>query len=105
MDLSKAIRIAVDTGKVELGSDKTRKLALNGGAKLVIVSSNCPKHVLQDLRHYCVLSSIPLIEFSKTSIELGTICGKPFPVSAMSVIDEGNSDIMNAISSEKRKKN
>ncbi len=97
MDLNKAIRLVVDTGKVEMGSDKARKIALLGGAKLLVLASNLPRPARRDLEHYARLSGIPLLEFDGTSIELGTICGKPFPVSALSVLEEGNSKILSAV--------
>ncbi len=96
MDLNKSIRLAVDSGEVVLGTDKTKKLALTGKAKIVVLSSNALREQAQDVKHYCSLSKTPLVVFHGTSIELGTICGKPFPISALSVINEGNSDIMQA---------
>jgi large subunit ribosomal protein L30e len=98
MDLNKAIRLVVDTGKIELGSDKAKKIALLGGAKLIVLANNLPKTTLRDLTHYAKLSSIPILEFRGTSLELGTVCGKPFPVSALTIMDEGNSQILKAIS-------
>ncbi len=97
MDLSKSIRLAVDSGKVELGADKAKKIALRGEAKLIVVARNCPSENAADLRHYCRQSGTPLVEFPGTSIELGTVCGKPFSVSALSIIEEGNSDILQAV--------
>jgi len=97
MDLSKAIRLAVDSGKVELGADKAKKIALRGEAKLVIISKNCPSDTAADLKRYCSQSGTPIIEFPGTSVELGIVCGKPFTVSALSVLEEGNSDILQAI--------
>lgn len=87
----------MDTGKVVLGVDNTLKRALHADAKLVVVASNCPREKKEDLAHYAQLSNVPLIEFSGTSVELGVVCGKPFPVSAMSVIEEGNSEILRAV--------
>ncbi len=97
LNLSKSIRLAVDSGKVELGVDKAKKIALRGEAKLIVVARNCPSENAADLRHYCRQSGTPLIEFPGTSIELGTVCGKPFSVSALSVLEEGNSDILQAV--------
>jgi large subunit ribosomal protein L30e len=94
MDFEKAIRMAVDTGKVEFGSQRALKLALLGGAKLVIVSSNCPADVLADLRHFTKLSKVHIMDYRGTSVELGTVCGKPFPVSALSVVEQGDSNIL-----------
>ncbi len=99
MDLNASIRMAVDSGKTILGSQKTRKLALLGEAKVVIIARNCPPAVKADIQHYALLSKTPVIDFKGTSIELGIVCGKPFPVSALSVIDAGNSDILTAVTS------
>ncbi len=97
MDLAKSIRFAVDSGKVELGLKQTLKTALNGGAKLIIISKNCPSDGAADVKRFTSLSQTPLLVFEGTSIELGTACGKPFPVSALGVIEEGNSEILKAI--------
>jgi large subunit ribosomal protein L30e len=97
MDLAKSIRFAVDTGKVELGLKRTLKTALNGGAKLVIIARNCPSDGAGDVKRFASLSQTPLVVFEGTSVELGTACGKPFPVSALSVIEEGNSDVLKAV--------
>lgn len=96
MDLNKSIRLAVDSGEVVLGTDKTKKLALTGKAKIIVLSSNALREQAQDVKHYCNLSKTPLVVFQGTSIELGTVCGKPFPISALSVLNEGNSDILKA---------
>ncbi|MEK6954859.1 MAG: 50S ribosomal protein L30e [Candidatus Micrarchaeota archaeon] len=101
MDLNKAIRRAVDTGKVELGTDKARKMALMGSAKIIVLAKNIPKNTVRDIEHYSKLSNVPVIEFDGTSLELGTICGKPFPVSVISIIEAGNSEILDAASGAK----
>jgi len=97
MDLHKSIRMVADTGKVLLGTNRARKIALNGTAKLVVIASNCPSEAKQDLEHYCKLASIPVLEFQGTSVELGTTCGRPFSVSVLTVLEPGNSDIMDAV--------
>ncbi len=94
MDLSQSIRMAVDTGKTVLGSDRSRKMALLGEAKLIVVARNCPSSVKSDLEHFASTSGTSVLEFQGTSVELGVVCGKPFPVSALSIIEPGNSDIL-----------
>lgn len=94
MDLKRSIRMAVDTGKVVVGTDKSLKLALNGGTKAIVVAQNCPDTVKQDFAKYCGISRIKVIEFPGSSVELGTVCGRPHPIAAMSVLEAGNSDIM-----------
>jgi large subunit ribosomal protein L30e len=92
--LARAIRMAVETGKVDFGARTGEKMALTAGAKMLVIASNAPKDLAEDLDRYCKLSEIPLAKFDGTSIELGSICGKPYPISVLSVLDAGNSDIL-----------
>lgn len=92
MDVGQSIRLAVDSGKVELGSKKAIKFSLVGGVKLVIASRNCPD--AKNLKENCTHSKTPFVEFEGNGVELGAVCGKPFSVSVLSVVEEGNSDIL-----------
>lgn len=92
--LARAIRQCVDSGKVEFGTNRGIKSSLLGRAKLVVASSNCPPFVMQDVLRYCKLSAIPCIVFEGSSLELGTIAGRPHSIAVLSVFDPGNSGIM-----------
>ncbi len=92
--LARAIRQCVDSGKVEFGTNAGVKKALSGGAKLLILASNCPKEVSQDVLRFSKLSGTPAIVYEGTSIELGTVTGRPHPIAVLSVMDAGNSGIM-----------
>jgi len=94
VDVSKAIRQAVDTGKVILGTDKSRKALKLGQAKLVITASNCQSEVLEDIKHYAGLANIPVHIFAGDSAELGLACGKPFLVSVLALLEPGSSNIL-----------
>lgn len=94
MDVSKEIRQAVDTGKVTLGTDKSRKALKLGQAKLVITASNCQSEVLEDIKHYAGLANIPVHIFAGDSAELGLACGKPFLVSVLALLEPGSSNIL-----------
>lgn len=95
MDVNKEIRLAVTTGKVLLGSDKSIKAIKLAHAKLAILASNCPDTVRADVEHYAKLANIPVYLYPGGSEELGLACGKPFLVAAMVVLDPGNSSILN----------
>lgn len=96
VDVNKALRTAVDTGDVLVGSDRSLKAALRGDGKLFVLANNCPGRAKQSVVHYAQLSQVPVLVFAGTSLELGTVCGKPYPISVMTVIKEGNSDILQA---------
>ena len=99
MDLERSIRLAVDSGKVTLGSQRSLEHARRGDAKLVIMATNVPAGLSEDLKHFCSLSYLRLVTFNGTSMQLGTVCGKPFPISALCVIEPGDSDILDAATS------
>lgn len=92
-----AIRIAVESGKTEFGARKGIKNSLLGKAKLIVLASNAPKELHEDIMYYSKLSNIPVCIFTGTNLELGSICGKPYSVSVLSIYDEGNSNIMSII--------
>jgi large subunit ribosomal protein L30e len=92
--LTAALRLAVESGKVEFGSRKGLKASLLGKAKLFVVCENTPADVLEKIKNYSKISDIPLISFDGSTMELGSVCGKPYPVSLLSVYDPGTSPIM-----------
>lgn len=92
--LARAVRLAVETGKVEFGAKTGVKDSLLAKAKLIVISSNAPRELQDDIQHYCKLSNVPVLTFDGTSMELGSICGKPYPVSTLSVYEEGTSGIL-----------
>lgn len=94
IDINKAIATTVRTGKVFLGANNTLKNAKIGKVKLVIVAANCPQNAREDIEYYCRLSDIPSITYNGTNIDLGTVCGKPFMVSALAIREPGDSDIL-----------
>ena len=96
MDLNKSLRIAVDSGKAEFGTKSTKTHALNGTGKLVIIAENCKTEEKNDLVHFCKMSKLAYLLFDGTSMDLGVVCGKPFAVSAMTVLEAGDSDVLDA---------
>jgi large subunit ribosomal protein L30e len=99
MNLVKAIRGAVDSGNVILGTKETLNRILSGEVKYVVVASNCESGAKEDLARFAEISGVDVQEFEGTSVELGEICGKPFVVSMLAVL-EGKETIPKA----KRKK-
>jgi large subunit ribosomal protein L30e len=97
MDVDRGIRVAVDTGNVTLGSKKTIQALKLGNGKLVIIAENCPQEVTDDVMQYSKLSQIPVYTFQGTSVDLGSICGKPFTVATMVVNDPGDSTILEIV--------
>jgi large subunit ribosomal protein L30e len=97
MDLDRGIRVAVDTGNVTLGSSKSIQALKLGRGKLVIMAGNCPDEVEKDVMLYSRLSEIPVYIYDGSSVELGSVCGKPFTVVTMIVNDPGDSSILEIV--------
>ena len=97
IDINKALRSAIETGETVIGSTKTINEAKLGKAKLIIIAANCPKDIKEDIEYYAALSGIPVYNYSGTSVELGSACGKAFGIAALAIKNQGNSDIMRVI--------
>ncbi len=100
IDVSKAIANAVKTGKVSFGAQSAIQNAKTGKARLIILASNCPQNVKEDIQYYSKLSQVPMVTFSGSSLDLAGVCGKPFSVSALSIREPGDSDILKLTEAE-----
>ena len=88
IDIGKALKAAIATGEVEFGVDQTEKAVKAGKAQMVILAKNCPSEKLRgDL-------GVKVHVYEGNNMELGALCGKPFSVSALAVIDKGTSNIL-----------
>ena len=88
IDVSRALRVAADTGEVRFGLRQVRRAAKAKAAKLVVLASNCPEDAVQNL------GDVRLFRFSGTNVDLGAACGMPFSVAAIAVISPGESNIL-----------
>ncbi|HSV42599.1 MAG TPA: 50S ribosomal protein L30e [Methanomassiliicoccales archaeon] len=87
--MGRALKTAISTGKVVFGEQQAMKAVQKGEAKMIIVSSNCPNDYLKSKDH-----GIPVHVFDGSNMDLGSLAGKPFSVSALAVIDKGASNIL-----------
>lgn len=97
MDVDRGIRVAVDTGDVTLGSEKSIQYLKLGKGKLVVVAKNAPKEIIEDVEYYSNLSEIPFHTYDGTSVDLGSVCGKPFTVATLIINDPGDSTILETL--------
>ena len=88
IDEARALKVAVDTGKVILGVRRARRAAKEKKARLLVIASNCPDAELKTLQ------GVKVHVFRGTNAELGAACGVPFSVSALAVLDPGESNIL-----------
>lgn len=90
IDMSRALRVATDTGDVRFGLREARRAAKSKVARLVVVASNCPEDAIARL------AGVRLHRFPGTNVDLGAACGVPFSVAAVAVVSPGESNILSA---------
>jgi large subunit ribosomal protein L30e len=90
INVDRALRSSIRTGKVMLGSNKTIDAGLSGQAKLIIYAADCPS----DVRMQLETVDVPVYSYQGMGKDLGSACGKPFSVAALAVIEPGESEIM-----------
>lgn len=93
-DIKQDISSVIKTGKVFIGSNRVISALLTSNPKLILISSNCPNRIKEGIIYYSQLSNAPYYITKDNSIELGSVCGKPFPVSTLCIMDEGESNIL-----------
>ena len=91
MDLAHALKVALETGKVRIGLTESRAAAEAKKARLLIVARTCPDAALRTERQ---LGKVPIYHYDGTAVDLGQACGRPYPISAMAILDPGSSAIL-----------
>jgi large subunit ribosomal protein L30e len=86
--LAKEMKKVIKSGKVYLGYKQALKAIKKGEAKLIIVANNAPADIEAD---------VPVIKFEGDGFELGALCGKPFSVAFVTVVDPGESNILSMV--------
>ena len=95
MDLNKLLRRAVNTGDVLFGIKQTQNAIKRRKAKLILIASNCSTEHIKIVQKQ---RKVPIYNFKGTNVELGAACGKPFSIATLVVVEEGNSNIIKALS-------
>ncbi|MEM0106741.1 MAG: 50S ribosomal protein L30e [Candidatus Micrarchaeaceae archaeon] len=93
-DIASEVRLAVDSGNVVLGANSVAKAMHENKAKLVIAVTNSKQNNLLDIEHMAKIAGIKVSIIEGTPNALGAVCGKPYQISMLAIIDEGNSKIL-----------
>ena len=92
MDLSRQLKNAIATGNLRFGQRQALDACARGEAKVVIFAADCPNEFIDEL--HANHPEVTKFRASMVNRELGTACGKPFSVSTLSIIDAGDSDLL-----------
>ena len=91
MDVLRELKDACSTGKLIFGQKECKGTCSDGKAKLVVFSMNCPEDYINQMS--AEFSGVTMYRVNVVNRELGAVCGKPFPVSAIAVVDAGRSKL------------
>jgi len=94
VESNKEIRRAVDTGKVVFGFKQCKKKLLANEGEMLIVSNNIPKNDRETLKQIATVESKKYYEYDGTGLVLGSVCGKPFVISTMLILEAGKSKVL-----------
>ncbi|HKZ88033.1 MAG TPA: 50S ribosomal protein L30e [Candidatus Bathyarchaeia archaeon] len=97
IDIDKSIASAVKTGKVSFGANSALLNAKTGKAKMIILAANCPQDIKGKIEYYGKLSKVPVMTYKGASMDLANICGKLFIISALSIREPGDSEILKTV--------
>lgn len=97
VDLDRSISVARKSGKTSIGAKSAIKAAKLGTAKAIVVATNAPASQKEDVLYFSRLSGVPIIEFPRTSQDLGILCGRPHLTAFVTVFNPGDSDILEAV--------
>ncbi|MBU4491510.1 MAG: 50S ribosomal protein L30e [Euryarchaeota archaeon] len=87
-DINKVLRSVLSTGKAVIGGRQTLDAVNKGKAQVVVLSSNCLPETINEMK------SVPVINYPGTGVDLGVACGKPFAITALAVLEPGESEIL-----------
>ncbi|MDK2464566.1 MAG: 50S ribosomal protein L30e [Candidatus Korarchaeota archaeon] len=99
-DLDKEIWLAYSTGRVLIGARKVIRLLKAGTEKpkLVVLAKNAPESIRKEIEYLAQMAGVPVIFHEGGSLSLGRAMRKPFFVSAAAIMEEGESSILEVVS-------
>jgi large subunit ribosomal protein L30e len=89
--------MAVKTGKVGFGSKDALASTASARAKLIILAKNVREPERDDILLFAEQSEVPVFVYQGSSLDLGAVCEKPFPVSAIVVREPGDSEVLKLV--------
>ena len=94
MDVNRALRSATQTGTVVLGLNESLKTILDRKAKLVVLAQNAPEAARSQVLAAAEKAKTPIYTYAGKNTELGPACGRPYSVAVLTVIEAGDSDVL-----------
>lgn len=87
--------LAIQTGQVLFGFRQSLKSLINMQCKMIVITTNLPPLQKKRLEYYAYLNNnIPIYSFIGTNNDLAQSCGKFFRVGVVSILDDGEADLI-----------
>jgi len=85
MELEKLIKEKIKQGKVVIGYKTVIKSLKGARPELVVLAANTPDDKKKMIELNAKISKVQVKEYPKDGVDLGLLCGKPFPVSVLAI--------------------
>ena len=91
------LKLVMKSGKVLLGTKASIKALRKSKAKMILISSNCPQLRKSEVEYLAMLAKVTVHHYTGDNSALGNASGKLYNCSIISILDEGDSDILSAV--------
>ena len=85
MDIEKTIKEKLKEGKVVIGFKSVIKILKKEKPKMIVLANNIPEENKNVIIHNTQISNVEIKEYKSDSMNLGLVCGKPFPISVLAI--------------------
>ncbi len=82
-DVLDEIRTALKNEKVVIGTERVMKGIKNKSLAKVVLSSNVPADVKEDIEHYAQIAEIPVEQVEMHNEDLGVFCKQKYHISVL----------------------
>lgn len=83
MTLIDNIQDALKSKNIVTGFRESIRYIKMGDAKLIVMSNNLPVKMKKEIEHNAKVSDVKVEIFDGSSMELGVICGRHFPITSL----------------------
>lgn len=85
MDITKLIKTKVKENRIILGYRTVIKSIKTSRPELIVFANNIPEEKRRMIEHTAKIARIEIKEYPNDGVNLGLVCGKPFPVSVLAI--------------------
>jgi len=88
-EIENKLDLIAKTGRVIYGANYVKWAVKNRRVKLVILASNTPSKIEEEIRKLCESKGVSIFKSRLNNIELGSKCLRPHIVTSLAILDFG----------------